>query len=174
MKTKRSLMTRYCLGGDLEFEGIPCEHILEPSRECELLKTSTIGVFFSSEKRCLSWRILLDMVRKRLRAYKKTYRYLDAIDDLNIGGLISRLAGSRVKGPPNIYSLRSLVKVAVHRAIRWRLDELQLLPARRECGTCRHLSISKPRMCKAQQVTGRCRGSKSSGFCAHGGGEKSQ
>ena len=105
MKTKRSLMTRYCLGGDLEFEGIPCEHILEPSRECELLKTSTIGVFFSSEKRCLSWRILLDMVRKRLRAYKKTYRYLDAIDDLNIGGLISRLAGSRVKGPPNIFSL---------------------------------------------------------------------
>lgn len=145
-ETRKSLGTfRGCGDGN---PTASCEHYDPSAGECLLLRERRMDEFWE-KGRCLPFGMLYRSVSDCLSRLKRTYRYLpiDEAEDVDFGRLAARLRKQGLRREFNLTGWRKYVNKAVRREITWILAGRGLIPRRTECGTCRHLTLSRPRVC---------------------------
>ena len=145
---------RDCAGTGLMMS--PCDYYDLSAGECLLLRERKMDEFWEKGQ-CAPFEILYNSVSNCLDRLKNKYRYfpLDEREDVDFCKLVSRLKRKGLKREFNLGGWRKYVNKAVYREIRDILIKRGLIPGAANCGTCRHLTLSKPHVCQKTGAFGK-------------------
>jgi hypothetical protein len=145
--TKPTLTKIFCRGNDTRFNGIVCPYYKPGGDDlCQLLEERRMTEFW---RQCRgAWEIFWNVVKKCYRTFRKSYPDIpiDEEEDFKFDEVIERL-GKQPLDTPNLAVWYTNVDVAIYRESKRSLVQQGLIPDKRNCGSCKYLSISKSYVC---------------------------
>lgn len=141
------LMTNICEGRGFRFAGIACEFYTHVTKVCLLLEQQRLSDFWD-QGRCAF--IILQIVEEScLKTLRELYDWMTPGDsvDYDLQEVVQRLKQQHLEAGFTLAVWHRYVYVTVYREMRKRLP---FLPAKKHCGTCKHLSKSNAHVCLAR------------------------
>ncbi|GAK50167.1 hypothetical protein U14_01394 [Candidatus Moduliflexus flocculans] len=144
-QTSPDLIENICEGKGTRFHGVQCQFYANLARECDLLKGQQIQVFWD-HGRCAY--IVLQIVEEGcMKTIHEMYADLipDDAFDYDIQAVVHRLKHQELTAGFSLPVWHRYVYTTVYREIK---RQLPMLPDKRHCGTCKHLSKSTDYICE--------------------------
>jgi hypothetical protein len=145
--TKRQdLIDRMCGDVDARFLQRPCRQLEQQTRDCLLLKEAITSKFWEECRPV--YQLIRNIIVAHLKQYRKSIESVTVHEsDIKIENIIGRVTGKRLEKGHNLPVLYRYLKKTVHTEIRSHLDQEGLIPGKKRCGVCRHLSRNYPYVC---------------------------
>ncbi len=146
--TSPDLIDNICEGKGNRFHGVQCQFYANLARECGLLKGQQLQVFWD-RGRCAY--IVLQIVEEGcIKTIHELYADLvpDDTFDYNIQAVVERLKQQELTAGFSLAVWHRYVYTTVYREIK---RQLPMLPDKRQCGTCKHLSKSTDYICELRR-----------------------
>lgn len=147
-QTSPDLIENICEGKGTRFHGVQCQFYANLARECDLLKGQQIQVFWD-HGRCAY--IVLQIVEDGcMKTIHELYADLVTDDafDYDIQAVVERLKHQELTVGFSLPVWHRYVYTTVYREIK---RQLPMLPDKRHCGTCKHLSKSSDYICERRR-----------------------
>ncbi len=141
------LIESICGGAGRKFNGKPCRYYVQiPTKQCQLLKARKMDVFWEQCRG--AYLIFYDTVQVLSKMFKVRYPGLpiDEAEDFDFEGVIRRLQQQDIP-LENLTVWRKYVNKTVYLEIKKALSKRGLVPEKKNCGSCKYLSPSKPYIC---------------------------
>lgn len=144
---RADLIESVCGDAGRQFNGKSCRHYAQtPAKQCQLLKTRRMEAFW---KQCRgAYLIFYNLVQVWHKRFKAHYSGLpiDEAEDFDFEGVIRRLQKQTIN-VENLAGWWKYVSKTVYLEVKKRLIRRGLLPEKRNCGSCKYFSSSKPYVC---------------------------
>ena len=138
------LIERICEGKGRRFDGIPCEYYIFLEKICRLLQQHKLDEFWE-QGRC-AYTVLQLVEEGCLKSLREVYDGIPLGDsiDYDMQAVIQRLKQQHLETGFNLAVWHRYVHTTVYREIRKQID---FIPDKKHCGTCKHLSKSTSYVC---------------------------
>jgi hypothetical protein len=144
---RADLIDSVCGGAGRQFNGSSCLYYAQaPAKQCRLLKARRMKAFW---KQCRgAYLLFYNLVQIWHKRFKARYSGLpiDEAEDFDFEGVIRRLQKQTIH-VENLAGWWKYVSKTVYLEVKKRLIRRGLLPEKRNCGSCKHLSLVKPYVC---------------------------
>jgi len=147
-QTTPDLIENICEGKGTRFHGVQCQFYANLVRECDLLKGQQIQIFWDYG-RCAY--IVLQIVEEScMKTIHEMYADLISDDtvDYNMQAVVERLKHQELTAGFSLPVWHRYVYTTVYREMK---RQLPMLPDKRHCGTCKHLSKSTDYICERRR-----------------------
>jgi len=152
---RADLIDSVCGGAGRQFNGRSCLHYAQaPAKQCKLLKTRGMKAFW---KQCRgAYFIIYDIVNVWNKKFKARYSGLpiDEAEDFDFEAVISRLQMQDIH-MENLAVWYAYVNKTIYLEIKKTLGQRGLIPEKRNCGSCKYLSRSRPYICDKTGKSGK-------------------
>ena len=137
-----------CKGEDDRVQGISCPYYTDARAECRLLRTQQMDAFWE-QCRYQTLELVYDLAPICSRKLKQVYRNLpvDETENVDIAKIVTLLRGKKLEKMPTLPGWAGYVRKTVYREMKRILAQQQFIPERKQCGTCKHFSATKPQFC---------------------------
>jgi hypothetical protein len=145
----KDLVQVFCKGEGTRFGGIWCEFYQRDSGECRLLKDFELQEIFE-KGRCTPSEILQRALAKHLEKYRDRLDPAEHIESMAFE-IAVRLSLKRLTQGYELYVLQGYINRTVYCSVIQMLRREDPL-VKRQCGSCKHLSRSRPSICQRQTI----------------------
>jgi hypothetical protein len=145
----RNLVGYFCQGEGKRFGGIRCDYFIHATSECTLLKEFELYEVFE-KGRCEPFEMLKRALEKHLEKYRDIVDPGEHIEPMAFE-ILERLKSKRLTQGHKIYVLKGYINKAVYCSVIEMLQREEPL-VKRQCGSCRYLSQSKPHICQRATI----------------------
>lgn len=143
------LMNVFCKGEGRRFGGAVCPYFEADTGECRLLRDDDLREVFE-KGRCTPFEMVKRALSKHLEKYRDVVHPAEHLDAMAFEVAV-RLTSKRLKQGFQIYVLQGYINRTVYCSVIEMLRREDPL-VKRQCGTCRHLSRSRPSRCQRPTI----------------------
>jgi hypothetical protein len=141
----RDVMNVFCKGEGRRFGGTVCQYFEADTGECRLLRDDELkGIF--EEGRCTPFEMVKRALSRHLEKYRDVINPIEHLDAMAFE-VAFRLTSKRLKQGFQIYVLQGYINRTVYCSVIEMLRREDPL-VKRQCGTCKQLSPSRPHVCQ--------------------------